>query len=257
MNEMPTFFKQALWILLLITNTSFAEQSTIKVFAAASLTEVMTTLAKQYSAQHSVQVQTVYGGSGMLAKQLEQGAPADLFISADVKWMDYLKGKHLLQEATVRSWLGNRLVMVIPVNQVRQIVPERSASERGYWCTGDTISVPVGIYAKQALTYMGWWEKVKDRLVSTQDVRATLSLVEREECDIGIVYATDALVSTKVKIAGEFPQNSHEPIVYPIAVMTQASSSAQGFYDYLQTVAARKVLTQFGFVLVSTDQGLK
>jgi molybdate transport system substrate-binding protein len=240
------------WLCLcLVSMLAQAEEGKIKVFAAASLTDVMNVLAKQYSQQSGVQVVPVYGGSGTLAKQLEQGAPGDLFISADEKWMQYLKDKQLVQNATIKSWLGNRLVMITPQAKPLTIKAEATTDINqqvpGYWCTGDTLSVPVGIYAKQSLTNLGWWDKLKSRLVSTQDVRATLSLVERDECDVGIVYASDAQSSSKVKVAGEFPESSHVPIVYPMALLPDASSATMAFYRYLQSPESKKVLASYGF----------
>jgi molybdate transport system substrate-binding protein len=234
-----------------------AEERKIKVFAAASLTDVMNVFAKQYTQQTGVQVIPVYGGSGTLAKQLEQGAPGDLFISADEKWMQYLKDKQGVQVSTIKPWLGNRLVMITPQAKPLSIKAEAATDigqqAPGYWCTGDTLSVPVGIYAKQSLTSLGWWDKLKNRMVSTQDVRATLNLVERDECDVGIVYASDAQSSGKVKIAGEFPENSHVPIVYPIAVLPQASAETTAFYRYLQSEDARKLLVSYGFKPLFND----
>lgn len=241
----------------LLAGEAQAEEGKIKVFAAASLTDVMNVLAKQYSQQSGVQIVPVYGGSGTLAKQLEQGAPGDLFISADEKWMQYLKDKQLVQTATIKPWLGNRLVMITPLAKPLTIKPDAatdiSQQAPGYWCTGDTQSVPVGIYAKQSLTQLGWWEKLKTRLVSTQDVRATLNLVERDECDVGIVYASDAQSSAKVKLAGEFPENSHVPIVYPMALLPQASAATTAFYRYLQSAEARKLLASYGFKPLATE----
>jgi molybdate transport system substrate-binding protein len=237
--------------LCLVSALAQAEEGKVKVFAAASLTDVMNVLAKQYSQQAGVQIVPVYGGSGTLAKQLEQGAPGDLFVSADEKWMQYLKDKQLVQTATIRPWLSNRLVLITPLAKPLNIRTEAAADVNqqapGYWCTGDTLSVPVGIYAKQSLTSLGWWEKLKNRLVSTQDVRATLNLVERDECDVGIVYASDAQSSGKVKLAGEFPENSHVPIIYPMAVLPQASSATSAFYQYLQTPEVKKILGSYGF----------
>lgn len=228
-----------------------AEDRKIRVFAAASLTDVMNVLVKQYAQQTGVQVVPVYGGSGTLAKQLEQGAPGDLFISADEKWMQYLQERQLVQVLTIKPWLGNRLVMITPQGKPLTIRAEAgtdiSQQAPGYWCTGDTLSVPVGIYAKQSLIHLGWWDKLKARLVSTQDVRATLSLVERDECDVGIVYASDAQASSKVKVVGEFAEGSHVPIVYPMALLPQAATGATAFYRYLQSVEARKLLSSYGF----------
>ncbi len=244
--------KKWIWLCLcLVSVWAQAEEGKIRVFAAASLTDVMNDLARQYSQQTGVQVVPVYGGSGTLAKQLEQGAPGDLFISADEKWMQYLKDRRLVQNATVKSWLGNRLVMIAPQTKPLTIKADASTDINqqapGYWCTGDTLSVPVGIYARQSLSSLGWWEKLRNRLVSTQDVRATLNLVERGECDVGIVYASDAQASGKVKIAGEFPENSHVPIVYPMALLPEASFATMAFYRYLQSPAARKTLVSYGF----------
>lgn len=234
-----------------------AEDKKIRVFAAASLTDVMNVLVKQYSQQAGVQVVPVYGGSGTLAKQLEQGAPGDLFISADEKWMQYLQDKQLVQVPTIKPWLGNRLVMITPQSKPLTIKAEGATDidqqAPGYWCTGDTLSVPVGIYAKQSLISLGWWEKLKKRLVSTQDVRATLSLVERDECDVGIVYASDAQSSHKVKVAGEFAESSHVPIVYPMALLPQATAETSAFYRYLQSAETRKLLISFGFKPLFND----
>lgn len=234
-----------------------AEEGKIKVFAAASLTDVMNVLAKQYSQQTGVQIVPVFGGSGTLAKQLEQGAPGDLFISADEKWMQYLKDKQLVQTATIKPWLGNRLVMITPVGKSLAIKVDASVDINqqapGYWCTGDTVSVPVGMYARQSLANLGWWDKLKSRLVGTQDVRATLNLVERDECDVGIVYASDAQSSSKVKLAGEFPESSHVPIIYPVALLPKASSAASAFYQYLLSADARKLLVSYGFKPLAVD----
>lgn len=250
--------KKWVWLgLCLFSVYAQAEDKKIRVFAAASLTDVMNVLVKQYSQQAGVQVVPVYGGSGTLAKQLEQGAPGDLFISADEKWMQYLQDKQLVQVSTIKPWLGNRLVMITPQSKPLTIKAEVATDidqqAPGYWCTGDTLSVPIGIYAKQSLTSLGWWEKLKKRLVSTQDVRATLSLVERDECDVGIVYASDAQSTHKVKVAGEFAESSHVPIVYPMALLPQATAETSAFYRYLQSAETRKLLISFGFKPLFND----
>lgn len=250
--------KKWIWLgLCLISFMAQAEDRKVRVFAAASLTDVMNVIAKQYTQQTGVQVVPVYGGSGTLAKQLEQGAPGDLFISADEKWMQYLKDKQLVQVSSIKPWLGNRLVMITPKSKPLSIKAEATTDIHqqvpGYWCTGDTQSVPVGIYAKQSLTSLGWWDKLKSRLVSTQDVRATLSLVERDECDVGIVYASDAQSSSKVNVAGEFAESSHVPIVYPIALLPQAAAETNAFYRYLQSAEAKKLLISYGFKPLFND----
>jgi len=250
--------KKWMWLgLCLISFMAQAEDRKVRVFAAASLTDVMNVIAKQYTQQTGVQVVPVYGGSGTLAKQLEQGAPGDLFISADEKWMQYLKDKQLVQVSSIKPWLGNRLVMITPKSKPLSIKAEATTDIHqqvpGYWCTGDTQSVPVGIYAKQSLTSLGWWDKLKSRLVSTQDVRATLSLVERDECDVGIVYSSDAQSSSKVNVAGEFAESSHVPIVYPIALLPQAAAETNAFYRYLQSAEAKKLLISYGFKPLFND----
>lgn len=244
--------KKWVWLsLCILSMAAQAEDKRIRVFAAASLTDVMSVLVKQYGQQAGVEVVPVYGGSGTLAKQLEQGASGDLFISADEKWMKYLQEKQLLQASTVKPWLSNRLVMITPQAKPLTIKADKVTDvdqlATNYWCTGDTLSVPVGVYAKQSLTYLGWWEKLKKHVVSTQDVRATLSQVERDECDVGIVYASDAQASHKVNVAGEFPENSHVPIVYPIALLPQANAEAKAFYRYLQSAEAKSLLISYGF----------
>lgn len=250
--------KKWVWLCVcLLSVCAHAEDKKIRVFAAASLTDVMNVLVKQYAQQTGVQVVPVYGGSGTLAKQLEQGAPGDLFISADEKWMQYLKDKQLVQVQTIKPWLGNRLVMITPLQKPlvlkAEIGTDVGQQAPGYWCTGDTLSVPVGIYAKQSLISLGWWDKLRTRLVSTQDVRATLSLVERDECDVGIVYASDAQSSSKVKVAGEFAESSHVPIVYPMALLPQATTETTAFYRYLQSAEARKLLVSYGFKPLFND----
>lgn len=244
--------KKWMWLgLCLVSMMAPAEERKIKVFAAASLTDVMNVLAKQYTQHTGIQVVPVYGGSGTLAKQLEQGAPGDLFISADEQWMHYLKDKQLVQVSTIRPWLGNRLVMITPqatpLTIKAEAVTDISRQAPGYWCTGDTLSVPVGVYARQSLIALGWWDKLKNKLVSTQDVRATLKMVERDECDVGIVYASDAQSSGKVHVAGAFAESSHAPIIYPVALLPQAATEAGAFYRYLQSAEAKKLLISYGF----------
>lgn len=230
---------------------TLAADNNVQVMAAASLTNVMNVLAKQFTLQTGIAVTTIYGGSGSLAKQIEQGSPADLFISADEKWMQNLNEKKLVNPNTIKPWLTNRLVMITPANKASVIPPQANTDLRpwlsGFWCTGDTLSVPVGIYAKQALTHLGWWEQVKPKLVSTQDVRAALTLVEREECDVGIVYASDALMTDKVRVAGQFAEQDHMPIVYPMATLPNSSRETLTFFRYLQSAEVSKLLVKYGF----------
>lgn len=244
------------WLVLCVlavlhTRSVLAADTKVQVLAAASLTNVLNQLATQFSQQTGIVVTTVYGGSGSLAKQIEQGVPADMFISADEKWMQTLKDKHLVHANSIQPWLSNRLVMVTPANKTAVIAPLATTDIRpwlaGYWCTGETNAVPVGMYAKQALMRLGWWAQIKPKLVSTQDVRAALTLVEREECDVGIVYASDARMTNKVRVAGQFAEQDHGPIIYPMATLPNATPATQQFFRYLQSAEAHKILIQYGF----------
>ena len=204
----------------LFSHTQAFAVDKVTVYAAASLTNAINELDVIYEQKNKVQIQTSYAGSSTLAKQIEAGAPADIFISADVQWMDYLQKKQLVSANDRVNLLGNRLVVIAPKARPIKLKIDKSFDftrvVQGKWCTGDTKSVPVGKYAKQALTSIGWWDKVSTRLVETEDVRAALNFVARGECQLGIVYATDAAISKNVVIIGTFPENTHQPIIYPI-----------------------------------------
>ncbi len=191
-------------LLCFAANSSAAESGKkVVVFAAASLTNAITDIAAIYEKEKNIEIQTSFASSSTLAKQIENGAPADIFISADTKWMQYLKDKNALNDATTANLLGNRLVLIAPKGKAFKVDPDKSFNLanafEGKLCTGETESVPVGIYAKQALKSLGWWDSIKTRIVGTQDVRAALVNVERGECAAGIVYETDAKVSDKVE----------------------------------------------------------
>ena len=235
----------------LLSVTAYA-QDKITVFAAASLTNAITDIAAAYEKDQLVQIQTSFASSSTLAKQLEKGAPVDIFLSADNKWMDYLDDKNVLLSSSKKPLLGNQLVLIAPkgrgfmVNMSKEF--EIANAFTGRLCTGEFESVPVGIYAKQALKNLNWWDTLKTRLVGTQDVRAALAFVERGECDTGIVYATDAKVSSKVDLVAHFPANSHDAIVYPLALIKGANKSAIGFYNYLQSPYATAIFSKYGFL---------
>ena len=196
----------------LFSHTQAFAVDKVTVYAAASLTNAINELDVIYEQKNKVQIQTSYAGSSTLAKQIEAGAPADIFISADVQWMDYLQKKQLVSANDRVNLLGNRLVVIAPKARPIKLKIDKSFDftrvVQGKWCTGDTKSVPVGKYAKQALTSIGWWDKVSTRLVETEDVRAALNFVARGECQLGIVYATDAAISKNVVIVGTFPENT-------------------------------------------------
>jgi len=247
-----TSFNPAQWLavftLLVIPQLGLAGE--ITVYAAASLTNAIGEIAKTYEASHGVKVKTSFASAGALAKQIESGAPADVFISADAKWMDYLESRNKIDPYSRVSLLGNSLVLIAPKGKGFPVRIEKgfdfAKAFEGKLCTGETESVPVGIYAKESLTSLGWWESVRPRLVGTDDVRAALDLVGRGEC-VGIVYATDAKVSAKVDVVGTFPDNLHTPIVYPAALVTQ-SKDAREFLDYL--LSDSTVFAKYGFKIV-------
>jgi len=195
-----------------------------------------------------------FGASSTLARQIEQGAPANLFASADQKWMDYLATKKLIAADTRKDLLGNDLVLVVAGDKPRHVTigPDFDLSvllgPNGRLATGDPAHVPVGIYAEQALKKLGLWDGVAPRLARTEDVRAALLLVERGEAPAGIVYATDAAVSKAVMVAGTFPAGSHDPVSYPFAVTKSGDMpEARALLTFLAGPQARAVFVQRGF----------
>lgn len=236
--------------LLTFSALSVADQK-ITVYAAASLTNAIGEIAAQYEKEQEVKVVGSYAASSSLAKQIENGAPADVFISADLKWMNYLQDKSRIAVDTRRHLLSNKLVLIAPKGQAFKVQTDKSfdlsKAFEGRLCTGDLESVPVGIYAKQSLMSLNWWSGIKSRIVGTQDVRAALAFVERGECSAGIVYETDAKISSKTEIVATLPNESHDPIVYPVAVVTGAKPEAKAFVDYLSSPQARSIFLKYGF----------
>lgn len=225
---------------------------TITVYAAASLSNALNQLKSNYEKTHAVTIKTSFAGSATLAKQIEAGAPAQIFASADQQWMDYLQKRRLIQAGSRRELLGNRLVLIAPKNQTIRVNLNAAQVDpallNGRICTGDPASVPVGVYAKAALQQLGWWSTLEKRIVATDDVRTALAFVERAECTVGIVYETDAKISAKVDVIARFPTQLHPPIVYPFALLPNASKAAQGFFQYLQTHEAQMMFSKYGFI---------
>lgn len=236
-----------------VTSHAIAEEK-VTVFAAASLTNAISEIVKDYESANPQKIQTSLAASSMLAKQIENGAPADIFMSADTKWMNYLQDKNLLKTDSKVNLLGNRLVLIAPKGKSFKVEmkPEFNLSSAfaGKLCTGEVESVPAGIYAKQSLKALNWWESIKARIVGSQDVRAALTLVERAECDAGIVYETDAKVTEKVETIAAFPDASHDAIVYPLSLTKNAKPEASGFYDYLKSEKAKAVFVKYGFTVL-------
>jgi molybdate transport system substrate-binding protein len=229
----------------------------ITVFAAASLKDALEDAARSFTAAHGAPVRFSFASSSALAKQIEQGAPADLFASADLDWMNYLAERKLIRPDTRVNLLGNRLVVVAakesPLNELKlDAASLRAALGDGRLTTGEVSSVPVGKYAKTALEKLGLWGEVQPRLAMTESVRAALALVARGEAPLGIVYATDAAAEPKVKIVATFPPDSHPPIIYPFAVVAESKlASAAQFLDYLKGPVARRAFEAQGFSLLT------
>jgi molybdate transport system substrate-binding protein len=246
-----SYIKLIFSAMFMLISTASNAQNKVTIFAAASLTNAVTDIAAQYEQEQSVQIQSSFASSSTLAKQIEKGAPADIFISADTKWMSYLQNKNLLKADSRINLLGNQLVLISPKNRAFKVDMDKhfniAGAFSGKLCTGQLDSVPAGIYAKQSLTSLNWWNAIKMRIVGTQDVRAALIFVERGECDAGIVYATDAKVSNKVEVLSIFPEASHDLIVYPLALVKNANTSATGFYDYLKSEKAKVIFNKYGF----------
>lgn len=227
----------------------------LTVLAAASLTNVLGELGGEFTKALGIEVRFSFAASSTLARQIESGAPADAFVSADQEWMDYLEQRGLIQKSTRHDLLGNRLALIAPADSTVELEIERefalvAALGGGRLSTGDPDNVPVGRYARSALTSLGVWNEVADRLVRAEDVRTALAFVARGEAPLGIVYATDARIEKKVRLVGLFPEDSHPRITYPMALTTGAGPDAVRFADFLASDASRAVFERYGFVVL-------
>lgn len=241
-------------ILCLLLAPVAARARDVTMFAAASLTDAMRDISVELAKAGRKPIRLSFGASSTLARQIEQGAPAHLFASADLKWMNYLVGKNLIATDTRKELLGNDLVLIVGADKPRKVEITSSLDlasllgDNGRIATGDPAHVPVGVYARQALTSLGLWDAVTPRLARTEDVRAALLLVERGEAPAGIVYATDAAASKGVAVAGVFPADSYDPVTYPFAV-TKAGDTpdARAVMAFLAGPEARAVFVRHGF----------
>jgi molybdate transport system substrate-binding protein len=230
-----------------------AEDKTLTVFAAASMKNALDDIDAAFTAKTGVKVNASYAASSQLAKQIEQGAPADIFVSADTDWMDYAIGKKTINEPTRVNLLGNSIVLIAPKDSkidnvtIGQGFDLAKLAGDGKIATGDVKSVPVGKYAKAALEKLGAWSAAEPKFAMAESVRAALTLVARGEAALGIVYSTDAKVEPGVKIVGTFPADSHPPIIYPVAATSTAKPEANAYLDYLRSSAAKAVLEKYGF----------
>ncbi len=252
-------FVKSIWLLAVVLGLASAApglaQAEIQVFAAASTTETVNAIGALFAEKKLGTIKASFGSSSTLAKQIENAAPAAVFISADEQWMDYLDKKKLLAPGTRADILGNALVLISPKEGTppKQVAigpnfPLATLLGDGRLSVGDPDHVPAGLYAKAALEKLGVWDSVKNKLASGQDVRAALAFVERGETPYGIVYATDAIASSKVWEVGIFPDSSHPPILYPAALIAgHETPEAKAFLDFLKGPEATAIFAKAGF----------
>jgi molybdate transport system substrate-binding protein len=229
------------------------------VFAAASLADVLNKIGDSFTRATKIPVRYSFAASSTLAKQIEQGAAAAVYFSADEEWMDYLASRSFIDTSSRRDIIANRLALIAPATSTLtlKIAPGfplvEALGPKGRLATGDPDDVPVGKYAKAALTQLDVWERVEPRVVRTENVRIALQYVARGEVPLGIVYTTDAKVEPRVRIVDVFEDSLHKPIVYPAAATRPASSQAQAFIDYLTGPAATVLFREAGFIPQAGD----
>ncbi|OCK58144.1 molybdate ABC transporter substrate-binding protein [Bradyrhizobium sp. LMTR 3] len=236
-----------------ILSPAAAQEKSLTIFAAASMKNALDEIDAAYSAKTGVRITVSYAASSALARQIEQGAPADVFISADTDWMDYAIGKKTINEPSRVNLLGNSIVLIAPkdskidhVNIGPGFDLAKLAGD-GRIATGDVKSVPAGKYARAALEKLGAWQAAEPKFAMAVDVRAALTLVARGEAALGIVYSTDAKVEPGVKIVGTFPADSHPAIIYPVAATTTAKPEASNYLAFLRSTAAKTIFEKYGF----------
>ena len=235
---------------------AFAEEKALTIFAAASMKNALDDVDAAYTAKTGVKVVASYAASSVLAKQIDQGAPADIFLSADTDWMDYAAKQKTIKTDTRTNLLGNSIVLIAPKDSsignvtIGQGFDLAKLAGAGRIATGDVSSVPVGKYAKAALEKLGAWEAAAPKFAMAESVRAALTLVARGEAVLGIVYATDAKVEPEVKIVSTFPADSHPPIIYPVAATTSAGPGAAGYLAFLHSQAAKTIFEKYGFTFL-------
>jgi len=239
------------------TGTSaLAQEKTLTVFAAASMKNALDDINAAFTKQSGTKVVASYAASSALAKQIEQGAPADVFASADLEWMDYSAQKNTIKDDTRINLLGNRLVLIAPKDskitevKIGQGFDLAKLIGDGRITTGEVTSVPVGKYAKGALEKLGIWASVEKKFAMADNVRAALALTARGEAVLGIVYETDAKVEPNVKIVGVFPPDSHPPIIYPVAATVNAKPETAAYLAFLRSGASKAIFEKYGFTFL-------
>lgn len=231
-----------------------ADERSVTIFAAASTTNAINDIGNLFSDKGLGKVVTSYASSSTLARQIENGAPANVFISADEPWMNYLEEHKLIEPGSRCDLLTNKLVLIAPADSSISKVEIGPGFDfmrllgNGRLATGDPDHVPVGKYAKAALVTLGVWSALESKMARCADVRAALALVERGEVPLGIVYATDAAIAPKVKVIGVFPSETHPKIIYPVALVAgKATSPARSFLEFLKTPESKAIFEKYGF----------
>ncbi|ELA9810983.1 molybdate ABC transporter substrate-binding protein [Vibrio parahaemolyticus] len=224
----------------------------LKVYAASSMTNAIDEIAQDFKEKYDVTVTPVYGGSSSIARQIINGAPADVFISANTKWMDYLVDEGVIDSDNVTNLVRNSLVLIAPQSSSLAVFnfadakAWKAALNGSRLALGNPTSVPAGMYTKESLTTLGVWKEIQTKVAPAKNVRLALALVERGEAPLGVVYKTDAQLTSKVKIVGEFASDMHAAIVYPAAVVNDSTESRQ-FIQYLKSEDAKRVFAHYGF----------
>jgi molybdate transport system substrate-binding protein len=233
-------------------------QDTFTVFAAASMKNALDEANTAFTKADGPKVTASYAASSALAKQIEQGAPADIYISADLKWVDYLAERKLIKATTRVNLLGNKLVLIAPVDsklgnvKVEKGFDIAKLAGDGRIAVADTKAVPAGLDAKAALEHLGAWAQAEAKLAQAENVRATLAFVARGETPLGIVYETDAKIEPKVKVIGTFPEDSHPPVTYPVAVIASSKNpAAEKYLSFLRSGAAKSIFEKYGFTVLT------
>lgn len=248
------------FVLVLVTflaSSGWAAESVppgLTVFAAASMKESLDAVSADWTRRSGQKVVISYAASSALARQIEQGAPADLFVSADEEWMDYLQERKQIDAASRFLLVGNSLVLIAPAgSKLKALKLDRpgellAALGDGRLACAETASVPAGRYAKQSLEKLGLWTSVSNRLAQGENVRSAMAFVARGEAPLGIVYATDAMAEPKVRVIARFPESSHDPILYPVArISTSESAKSAKFLAFLRGTQARAIFRRAGF----------
>jgi molybdate transport system substrate-binding protein len=255
MKHLITLMLRSCGLLFALTAASAHAAEPLTVFAAASLKEAMDTAATQYEQRTGTTVRVSYAASSALARQIEQGAPADVFFSADLEWMDYLTQRSKIDNASRHNLLGNTLVLIAPKSSkvtvdLRKAGSLKTALGSGRLAMGQVGSVPAGKYGKAALESLKLWDGVSAQLAESDSVRAALLLVSRGEAPLGIVYGSDAKADPNVRVVATFPAGSHPAIVYPVAPVKGAQAGTEAFVRWLASPAAQPIFLQRGFTVL-------